>query len=256
MPSSPATTTGPAKRTDPVVTPKTTSATTTRPRPDRDPGVRRPAAVAEDRAEGVDPARRVEPPLALGLVGLAPQQRDAGDAEHHRPEQHALAEDRLERRAPRRRASAPIAMAGPALASRPTRPGRRPPRRALASPGASSAKPSSAGRNTHSAAYSRMPRPSMRREHHERDPHPQHRDGRGGAPARPRRRPRRGRRCRGRHGVRTVGLLIVSPSSQARTALPMRHDPGRTLRYDRAGTGETQGPHRWSAADAAPTLEP
>ena len=38
----------------------------------------------------------VEPALALGLVGLPPEQRDADQADEHRPEHRALPEQRLE----------------------------------------------------------------------------------------------------------------------------------------------------------------
>ncbi len=62
----------------------------------RDAGVRRPAAAAEHDPHRVDPAGAVQPPLALRLVGLAPQQRDADDADHDRPEHRASAEHRLE----------------------------------------------------------------------------------------------------------------------------------------------------------------
>ncbi len=62
-----------------------------------DPRVRRPAARAEDDPHRVDASGGVEPALALGLVGLAPQQRDPGQAEGHRPEHHALPEHGLDR---------------------------------------------------------------------------------------------------------------------------------------------------------------
>ena len=61
-----------------------------------DPGVGGPAAVAEDRAERVDAPGGVHPALALGLVGLPPQQPDARDAEDDRPEERPLAEDPLD----------------------------------------------------------------------------------------------------------------------------------------------------------------
>ena len=61
-----------------------------------EPGVRRPAAAAEHGPERVDPAGGVEPALALGLVGLAPEQGDADQADEHRPEHRALPEHRLE----------------------------------------------------------------------------------------------------------------------------------------------------------------
>ena len=61
-----------------------------------EPGVRRPAAAAEHGPQRVDPAGGVEPALALGLVGLAPQQGDADQPDEDRPEHGALAEHRLE----------------------------------------------------------------------------------------------------------------------------------------------------------------
>ena len=64
--------------------------------PRGDARVGRPAAVAEDRAERVDATGGVHPALALGLVGLPPQQGDARDGQDDRPEQRTLAEDPLE----------------------------------------------------------------------------------------------------------------------------------------------------------------
>ena len=66
-------------------------------RPGHHPGVRRPAARAEDGPQRVDAPGGVEPALALRLVGLAPQQRDADQADRHRPEHDALAQHRLDR---------------------------------------------------------------------------------------------------------------------------------------------------------------
>ena len=92
------------------------------------PGVRRPAAAAEDHAHGVDPAGGVDPALALRLVGLPPEQGDPDHAEDDRPEDRALA------RAPPRPAGCRRTPGRPARSPGRRRrvggsgPGRRPPR--------------------------------------------------------------------------------------------------------------------------------
>ncbi len=128
-----------------------------------DAGVRRPAAVAEDRAERVDAPGGVDPALALRLVGLAPQQRDPGDAEDDRPEQRALAEDPLDaehdteeqRTEGDRRARRRAAASGGAAACRSAwrSPGRvRPPRRTGRRAGTSTGRRRASGRSRRGTA--------------------------------------------------------------------------------------------------------
>ena len=59
-------------------------------------GVRGPATATEDRLDRVDATGRVDPALALRLVGLAPQQRDARGADDQRPEDRPGPQQRLD----------------------------------------------------------------------------------------------------------------------------------------------------------------
>ena len=139
-----------------------------------DPGVRRPAAGAEHHPDRVQPPRGVEPALALDLVGLPPQQRHAGQADHDRPEDRAAAERRLDDQ-DHAEASAASAIVGPASASRRTRPGRRPPREALSAPGVPVSNRESRRQHQPQAGVERDAQPAERGGDHEPGPHPQHR---------------------------------------------------------------------------------
>ena len=77
------------------LTPTTTSAETTSTTPAPTRAYDAQPAGAEHHPDRVEPARGVEPPLPLHLVGLPPQQRDAGQPDHDRPEDGAAAERRL-----------------------------------------------------------------------------------------------------------------------------------------------------------------
>ena len=116
-----------------------------------EPGVRRPAAAAEHDPDRVDPAGGVEPALALRLVGLPPEQRDAAEpssAAQNTAPWPITASTISTAPTP----SAASTTAGPTSVSRRIRPGRRPPRVAPSMPGAAFSNALSAGSTSHSPA--------------------------------------------------------------------------------------------------------
>ena len=204
MPSSPATTTGPAKRTEPVVTPKTTRATTTRPRP-----------IATRAYAAQPPLPKTARKGSMRPDESSHRSRWASSAWRHSSAMPATPRTTGQNSTPWPKTAskpstppksrAPMAMAGPG-AGQAADPPRAPPAAAGAGqPGRLVGEAVVGGQEHPQRGVQQDAEAVDEREHHERDPHPQHRGRRGGAPDRPRRRPPRGRRCRGRHGVRTVG---------------------------------------------------
>ena len=254
MPSSPATTTGPAKRTEPVVTPKTTSATTTRPRP------------AATRAYAAQPPL----PNTARKGSIRPDEsshrsRWASSAWRHSSAMPATPRTTGQNSTPwpktaskpstPPKSSAPIAIAGPG-AGEPADPPRTP---------AAAAGAGQAGRLVGEAGVGGQEHPQRgvqqdaeavdEREHHERDPHPQHGD------AEVARQTGRDAAGHGGGGV-AVGTAYGRRAAHRDTIVAGQDEPSHEARprldpeVRPRGHRRAQGRHRWSDDDAAPTLEP
>ena len=133
------------------------------PRPNDAPGTGRSVPV------------RVQPALALRLVGLPPQQRDADDADQDRPEDRAAAEHRLEQQ-DRAEAERGQGDHRPDVAE-PADPARTPAAAGGALEAGGTGLEVGVGRQHQpQAGVQDDAEPAEERGEHEADPHPQHRD--------------------------------------------------------------------------------